>query len=81
MLWADKRALETNLKVQLLPSASGSSSSTCQHADDLRGRDDFGFVHDDDGGGALRLPGWGAHAVRVLYMVWCMSSLGFMFVA
>ena len=82
MLWADKRALETNLKVQLLQIRErelefyvrntlticvvATSSSASRTMMTEAVPSDYA--------------GW-PYAVRVLYMVSCMSSLSFMFVS
>ena len=84
MLWADKRALETNLKVQLLQIRERelefyvrNTLTICVVATIILG---FSYTRMTEAVPS-DYAGVGPYAVRVLYMVSCMSSLGFMFVS
>ena len=84
MLWADKRALETDLKVQLLQIRERelefyvrNTLTICVVATIILG---FSYTMMTEAVPS-DYAGVGPYAVRVLYMVSCMSSLGFMFVS
>ena len=79
MLWADKRALETNLKVQLLQIRERelefyvrNTLTICVVATIILG---FSYTMMTEAVPS-DYAGVGPYAVRVLYMVSCMSSLG-----